>query len=126
MIPILLIEDGLPGFQLCREELGANFEIWRARDPSSTFSLIKKMISQDKKPCLVITNLALITAPKYGLCLVRELAKEYPDIPIIVWSKHFNLKEKAIKMGANSFVEKHIEPLKPAVDSLLSQQTCKA
>jgi DNA-binding NarL/FixJ family response regulator len=121
-IKVLLIEDtdaALNRFgKLCPD-----VEVLRAR--GTNFKVIYAAITEYKAQ-VVVTKLAIsngvLDGPEVGLALIKKIREEFPRIPIIVWTKHVDLKETATVYGADLIIEKFVgdADLAGKIQSLLS------
>lgn len=71
----------------------------------------------EEKVDLLVTSLYHVDGPKDGIKLINDIRKIKPDLPIIVWSKHYNHFEEVRNKYGVQCIEKHIddENLKKAI-----------
>jgi CheY-like chemotaxis protein len=69
-----------------------------------------KLAQNEIQPSAFVTDLFFLRNPNEGLNLIRNLRKEYPNVPIIAWTKFAQENsKKALYAGADKCIWKYFE-----------------
>ena len=120
-IKVLLIDDTFGAYIRCKELLGESYEVLHAKNPNDAWVKLEEMKSNNELFDVIILDLALLINQTEGLLLLPDLVKKYPNIPVLVWTKHAKeYGEKALQNGAKKVIEKFIkdEQLEPSIREL--------
>lgn len=122
MAVVLMIEDNPYDQKLASDLLAGSFEFLYTQNLQDALTIMRTLT-----PDVVLLDLNL--PDSRGMATLTELAKTFPEVPIVVWSGIGEAAE-AIRMGADEFILKgtggDIEVVRRALTSAIARHPFKS
>jgi len=120
MATVLMIEDNPNDFKMADSILSGSFEFTHAATLQDALGMMQAII-----PDVILLDLNLPDSK--GMSTLEALVKQFPDVPIVVWSGAGEASE-AMRLGADEFILKNgnIETVRAALISAIARHPFKS
>jgi len=104
---ILLVEDNEEMLEFIADDLGEEYQVFKASNGAEALSLLK-----DEAIQLVISDVMMDIMDGFELCATIKKSFEYSHLPVILLTAKNTLqsKIKGLELGADAYIEKPFSP----------------